>query len=96
MSCNKIIVQTDCLEVVNSMKDGFSATAACAIFDECQEIWDWFDVISIEHCNREANMVAHRLARDSFMAKRTCNWVEEVPSFLIADLANDVTMFSNE
>lgn len=69
LSCNRIIVQTDCLEVVNCMRDGFSATAAAAVFDECQTIWEWFDVISIEHCNREANQVAHGLARNSFMKK---------------------------
>lgn len=66
---------------------------ATAIFDECQAIWEWFDIVSIERCNREANQVAHTLAGDSFMSKQSCNWIEEPPSIIIGDLANDVTIF---
>jgi hypothetical protein len=29
-------------------------------------LWSGFDSISIEHCNREANRVAHELARKDF------------------------------
>ncbi|OEL14975.1 hypothetical protein BAE44_0024010 [Dichanthelium oligosanthes] len=33
MGCNKLIIQSDCLEVVETMKDGgFSATAAAPIY----------------------------------------------------------------
>lgn len=78
------------------MVERFSATAAAAVFDECQANWDWFDSISIEHCHREANQVAHVLARNLSLSKHTCNWIDEPPSFIIAKLANDVTTFSHE
>ena len=67
IGCNRFIIQTDCMLVVETMNDGgFSATAATAIYDDCIILWSGFDSISIEHCNREANRVAHELARKAF------------------------------
>jgi hypothetical protein len=53
---NRIIVQSDCMEVVEIMKnEGFTANSAVAIYDECNVVWSGFQEISIEHLNREAN-----------------------------------------
>jgi hypothetical protein len=30
----------------------------------------------IEHCDREANQVAHELARQAFISKDFCTWVD--------------------
>jgi hypothetical protein len=40
---------------------------------------------------REANKVAHLLARESFSRKILCNWVDEPPDFILDELLNDVT-----
>jgi len=73
-----IIVQSDCLEVVQSIQDGsFSAMASAPILDECDNLWREFTIISIEHCDRESNQVAHELARQGFMSKVSCIWVDE-------------------
>jgi ribonuclease HI len=64
IGCNRLIIQSDCMEVVQIMKDGgFSANSTAAIYDDCNIIWSGFQDISIEHCSREANQVAHNLAR---------------------------------
>jgi hypothetical protein len=39
--------------------------------------------ISIEHCDLDANQVAHELARVAFSFKHTCIWVDEHPSFIL-------------
>lgn len=40
VGCNRFIVQTDCMAVVDTLKDGgFSATAGAAIYDECMRDW---------------------------------------------------------
>ncbi|EEC81099.1 hypothetical protein OsI_23948 [Oryza sativa Indica Group] len=50
--------------VVSTMMDGgFSATAAMSVFGDWKLMWDRFGTISIEHCNRNSNQVAHELAR---------------------------------
>jgi ribonuclease HI len=39
IGCTNFIVQSDCLEVVETIKDGsFSASAAAPIFEECYDI----------------------------------------------------------
>lgn len=49
------IIQSDCTEVVQTMKDGgFSTNSAAVLYDECNIIWSGFRDISIEHCSREA------------------------------------------
>ena len=61
---NRIIIQSDCMEVVEIMKEGgCSANSAAAIYDECITLWCWFQEISIEHCCRDSNGVAHELAK---------------------------------
>ena len=84
LGCSTIIVQSDCLEVVQSIQDGnFSAMASAPILDECDNLWREFTKISTEHCDRESNQVAHELARQGFMSKVSCIWVDEPPNCII-------------
>lgn len=48
------------------------------------------------HCIREANEVAHSLAKFSFDYNVSCNLVDERLDFLVLPLANDVTILSNQ
>jgi hypothetical protein len=69
--------QTDCAQMVQTMKDGgFSATSAAAIYDDCNILWSGFGKVLIEFCNREANQVAHELARVSCISDSSCTWVD--------------------
>jgi len=77
------------------MKEGgFSANSAAAIYDDCNIIWSGFQDISIEHCSREANKVAHNLARRAQQCKQNYIWVDEPPSFILDSLMNDVTILN--
>jgi hypothetical protein len=38
-------------------------------FYECYNLWKDFAEISIEHCDRESNQVAHELVQQAFMSK---------------------------
>ena len=55
-----------------------------------------FTEVKFEHCNREANEVAHDLARHSFFDRMDCIWDDDPPSFLFAKLINNVTVFGNQ
>ena len=56
-----------------------------------------FPTAATEHCHREANQVAHELARQAFVSKVFfCTWVDSPPSFIFPILSKDVTMFSDE
>jgi ribonuclease HI len=94
IGANRIIVQSDCMEVVEIMKnEGFTANLATTIYDDCNIVWSGFQEISIEHLNREANQVAHELARQAMISKVNCIWDDDPPSFIVQLLANDVTIF---
>ena len=55
-----------------------------------------YPLATIEHCDREANQVAHELARQALEEKVSCIWVDSQPIFITALLANDVTILSDE
>jgi hypothetical protein len=67
----------------NNETRGFSATVSVPIYDECYMLWQYFVSICIEHCNREANCVAHELASVAMQSKLSYNWVDEPPSFIL-------------
>ncbi|XBI63808.1 hypothetical protein VPH35_044145 [Triticum aestivum] len=93
--CNRLIINSDNLKVIETMQDGGqSAGAAATIFDDCFHYACDFVVTRFEHCNREANKVAHELARLArFSAK---DWFEEPINEIVVILTNDVLIISNE
>jgi hypothetical protein len=52
----------------------------------------YIGTVSFKLCPREANQVAHEIARFCFSNNISCNWVDEPPSFLFDSLTNDVTV----
>ncbi|XBI08586.1 hypothetical protein VPH35_136294 [Triticum aestivum] len=94
--CNHLIINSDNLEVVETMQDGGqSAGAAAAIFDDCYHYACDFIMTKFEHCNREANKVAHELARLARFFS-TSVWFEEPISEIVTFLTNDVLIIANE
>jgi hypothetical protein len=72
-----------------------SARAGPPIFDECFQLWQNFEAISLEKCDRKANKVAHKLAKVALSAKEICIWVDE-PLILFLRVVNDVILFDNK
>ena len=82
------------MEVVDTMKQqGMSATASAPIYEECVQVWQDFASISIDRVHREANTVAHDIAREAMVSKSSCSWVDEPSSIILEALVNDVTLF---
>jgi ribonuclease HI len=97
IGCNRVVIQSDCMEVVQTMHNGgFSATAAVAIYDEIVLLWKEFSEISISHCNRLCNSVAHELARQALLQKSSQVWIDDPPPSILQFLVNDVTIFMNQ
>ncbi|KAF6986066.1 hypothetical protein CFC21_003857 [Triticum aestivum] len=95
MGCNRLITNSDNMDVIDTMKNGGeSAGAAAAIFEDCFFMGCDFPQISFEHCNRETNKVAHEFAR---LAKccMTKDWIEKPMKNLVTLLIDDVTIISN-
>ncbi|KAI5013847.1 hypothetical protein ZWY2020_047339 [Hordeum vulgare] len=96
VGCNRLIISSNNLEVIDTMKDGGqSAGAAAAIFDDCFHYACDFLTVRFEHCNREANKIAHELASLGKFSL-TFDWFEEPPIDIVMILTNDVLIISNE
>ncbi|KAI4980504.1 hypothetical protein ZWY2020_020989 [Hordeum vulgare] len=94
--CNRLIINSNNLEVIETMKDGGrSAGAAAAIFDDCFHYACDFVATRFEQCNKEANKVAHELARLARFSQSS-NWFEEPPIEIVTLLINNVLIISNE
>ena len=86
-----IDVESDCLEVINTMQNGGSTTSgAAAIYSDCLVLVIGYTSITFVHCPREANSVSHDLAR---LARPSPSlWGEEPPDFIVKGLVDDVTI----
>ena len=88
----KMVVEADCLEVINTMNSGgFTATGAAAIYADCNVLIVGYTSVSFIHCPREANCVSHELARLA-VSNPPSLWVEEPPASIIRWLVDDVTV----
>ncbi|KAF7047490.1 hypothetical protein CFC21_056417 [Triticum aestivum] len=75
--CNRLMINSDNMEVIDTMKNrGHSAGVATAVFDDCCFMAGDFSLTSFERCNREANKVAHELAR-FVKCSMTRDWFEK-------------------
>ena len=71
--CNRLVINSYNLEVIETMNNGGrSAGAAAAVFDDCYFLACDFPTSRFEHCNREANKVAHELVLDCTIPHKRC------------------------
>jgi ribonuclease HI len=93
MGYNMIVAESDSMEVVEACSGAETWwSEAAAIFADCVNRVASIGTVSFHHTLREANQVAHELAKNSFSNKSTCNWIDEPPDFILDKLLNDVTV----
>jgi hypothetical protein len=64
---------------------------ASAVYADCVDLSTAIGSVSFKHCPREANKVAHEIAKSCFSSGISCNWDDEPPSFLLNFLIDDVS-----
>jgi hypothetical protein len=73
LGCNKVVLQSNNTQVIDTKKKGgFSVTLFATISEDCELLATSVRDIKFEQCNREANEVAHELARHSFNNRAEC------------------------
>ena len=88
--CNRLVINSDNMEVIETMNNGGrSSSIAAVVFDDCYFLACDFPITKFEHCNREANRVAHELAKLARFSS-SLNWFEEPLSEIVPLLINDV------
>jgi ribonuclease HI len=89
--CSNVIMESDSMETVDACSGNeVWRGESSAIFAHCLDLATLIDNVWFKHCPREANGVAHELARNSFCNQSSCNWIDEAPSFIISKLIDDV------
>lgn len=93
MGYNLVEAESDSTEVIGACSgDERWWSESAAIFADCVDHVASIGTVFFKHCPREANGVAHDLAKHSFSNRTSCNWVDEPPGFLLDTLLNDVIM----
>ena len=93
VGCSAIIAEYDSMETIEACSgDEIWWNDSAAIFADCIDLVSAIGVVTFKHCPREANQVAHELARTSFCNNSTCRWLDDPPSFILGKLINDVTV----
>jgi ribonuclease HI len=94
VGCNRIIVESDCMKVIEVMKNGESSLGSvAAIYEECAFICRSFSHVSFSHCPREGSRAADSLASRAETVMFT-SWQDEPPEFLFDVIMDDVNVFA--
>ncbi|KAF7084426.1 hypothetical protein CFC21_088052 [Triticum aestivum] len=91
--CNRLVINSDNLEVIETMNN--RERLQRAVFDDCYFLACDLPITRFEHYNREANRVAHELAKVAKFST-ALNWFEEPLSEIVPLLINDVLVIANE
>jgi hypothetical protein len=84
MGCNNIQAESNLLEIMEAC-NGVEVwcNESAAIFVDCVDMVQLIGKVTFKHCLREANQVAHELARILFSNKTSYNWLNEAPNILL-------------
>ena len=97
LQCVPVTVESDSLELVESFNGTIQVWSPyAAVLADCFHIASRIGSISMHHCNREANYVAHNLAGYAFVTDSTIFWDDDPPDFIISDIMNDVSLFNSQ
>jgi ribonuclease HI len=94
LGCNSVHAESDSSETIaacNGSESWWSEPAA--VYANCIDLSTSIGTVIFSHILREANKVAHELARVGFIDKTNCNWDDEPPDSILSSLLNDVTKF---
>ena len=82
LGCHQVIVESDSLEVIQACNGVIEIWSPyTAILADCFQKAYRIGVVSFAHCPREANRLAHNLARHSFNLNSTFIWDGDPSSF---------------
>jgi ribonuclease HI len=93
----KVILESDPLELIQACRSEIDIwcpyTAVLAdIFMRARS----FNSVLFQHCPREADMVAHLVAKFAYASNSVISWDDDPPEFISSSVLNDVTLFANQ
>ncbi|KAE8795187.1 hypothetical protein D1007_29920 [Hordeum vulgare] len=96
VDCNKLIVNSDNTNVIDSMQEGGnSCGTAATILDDCYHMARDFTQVRYDHCQRETNSIADELARLCKFSSPS-SWFDEPPNVIIPLLVRDSVLITSQ
>lgn len=88
-----MIIESDCSFVVEAVQQPETYVGSdVAMVLECKHLGLDFASVSYTQCPREANEVAHNLAKNSFSEKSSMFWESIIPNFISHSIVNDMSI----
>jgi ribonuclease HI len=95
LGCTSCEIETDSLDIIKECNGEVDINYPyAAILAECFHKASDMTEPSLIHCHREANQVAHELAKYAYRSNENLFWEGDSPSFIFPYVMNDVTMFT--
>jgi ribonuclease HI len=95
IGCAPVTIETDCLELVQACNGAELWSPCTPIIADCCEIAQRLGMITFQHCQREANKVAHNLARSCFQEDIMITWDDDPPRQVALDALDDLAVLNN-
>ena len=93
LGVSSVLIESDSLELIQACNRKIEVwTPHAAILAESFMNASTINGVAFQHCLREANVVAHQLAKYVYQTKENFIWEGDPPSFLLPFVINDVTI----
>ena len=94
--CFRVTVESDCFEIISACRGEADILAPySAILADCFRYAHDIASIQFQHCPREANGLAHFLARHAFYSNLVFSWDDDPPSFLLPHVLKNVILINS-
>ncbi|KAK1585196.1 hypothetical protein QYE76_017669 [Lolium multiflorum] len=93
--CLSCQVEADALELIQACNGDVDINSPyAAILADCFQKAKEMEEITFLHCHREANQVAHELAKLAYINRENRVWEGDPPDVILPFVINDVTLFT--
>jgi ribonuclease HI len=93
LGVSSVLIESDSLELIQACNRKIEVwTPHAAILAESFMNASTMNGVAFQHCLREANVVAHQLAKYVYQTKENFIWEGDPPSFLLPFVIKDVTI----
>jgi ribonuclease HI len=95
LGCDAAYIESDSTEVIEACKGTIDIMGPySAILADCFQKASSMDMVKFTHCRREANMVAHHLAKRAYGTKSSIHWRDHSPDFILPFVLKDMTLLT--
>jgi ribonuclease HI len=93
IGCFSAYIESDSLELIKACNGDIEIWSPyTAVLADCFQKASAMDLVFFQHCPRDANVVAHNLAKMAYESRNGFGWDGRPPDFILSDVIRDVTM----